>query len=460
METNKLNQAIKIHCPTHGSIFEMDSTPQINCDTVEHSLSNGFPISEYWEYCCDCQTFTPSTFGAGGKAKSSCFNCNRKSVNFFLCDECKIVSYDSNENTKGKIYKLDAKDGMLPDCVGCQKSFLGIKIYQHKCEDIDGSYLSCRNECPFCLKLIRIQSPSTKTSNKESDNTQTKNQSEQNQCPNCNSTNPITAPFCGNCGQQLLSNISDIKFGTSQAKTKLLGSICPNCGGVSNKGIPFCGNCGQALKTNSEMTTPSNTFTVPNPSVSIIPDNLIDNTIQTDRTVEKKNNSNIVYGGIIAGIVFLGIAFITAISINNTTEISGSNTNVNDSIAPDSNVGLVNNPKAPSPTIKPTTTEELSPFIGRKGRLTTNVNVRTASNKFSQVIGTHYENAKIEVLDAESYYSDDREYVTWYKVKILEDGYDSKTGNGRGNNWEREGNFGWMEAKKLGWMNSKFILLE
>jgi hypothetical protein len=92
--------------------------------------------------------------------------------------------------------------------------------------------------------------------------------------------------------------------------------------------------------------------------------------------------------------------------------------------------------------------------------LTTNVNIRSASNKFSQIIGTHYENAQIEVLETDSYYADDGEYVTWYKIKVLENGFDYKTGNGKGNNWERDGNFGWLEAQTVGWMNSKYIALD
>ena len=105
------------------------------------------------------------------------------------------------------------------------------------------------------------------------------------------------------------------------------------------------------------------------------------------------------------------------------------------------------------------TDSELS-VVNRRGHLTENTNIRSDSNKYSQILGTHYQNAKVKILATDSYIADDGKYVTWYRVKVLENGYDSKTGNGNGNNWERDNDFGWMEASMEGWMNSKFIKLD
>jgi len=51
-------------------------------------------------------------------------------------------------------------------------------------------------------------------------------------CGACNTPNPQTSKFCGNCGKPLV------------APTK---KNCPNCGQQSNPEIKFCGNCGTKL---------------------------------------------------------------------------------------------------------------------------------------------------------------------------------------------------------------------
>ncbi len=100
-----------------------------------------------------------------------------------------------------------------------------------------------------------------------------------------------------------------------------------------------------------------------------------------------------------------------------------------------------------------------SSATGRKGRLTMNINIRSASNRYAEIRGTHYENARVEILDAYSYTTEEG-YVTWYKVRVLENGCDKKQGYGCGNHWERNEYFGWMEAEMEGWMNAKYIELD
>lgn len=88
-----------------------------------------------------------------------------------------------------------------------------------------------------------------------------------------------------------------------------------------------------------------------------------------------------------------------------------------------------------------------------------NLNIRNAPNQYAEILGTHYQDARAEVTDSESY-STTEGYATWYKVKVLKDGCDQVRGLGCGNNWERNGSFGWMEAETEGWMNGKYIVLE
>ncbi len=147
-----LVRQIKIYCPEHQTTFEIVESPKIVCEIREHALSNDFPRAEFWEYCCDCQTFSPSSFGTGGKAGEYCLHCERKTARRFVCDECKIVAYDSGEETKGKVFNVNAQNGIEPSCSGCQKSFVGAKIYQHDCADIETILLTPRETCPFCKR--------------------------------------------------------------------------------------------------------------------------------------------------------------------------------------------------------------------------------------------------------------------------------------------------------------------
>lgn len=100
-----------------------------------------------------------------------------------------------------------------------------------------------------------------------------------------------------------------------------------------------------------------------------------------------------------------------------------------------------------------------SSSAGRTGRLTRNMNIRSAGNRTAEIIGTHYQGARIRVLD-ETSYSTNEGWSTWFKVEVLEDGTDSEGRYGYGNNWERGDNFGWMEAQRVGWMNSRYITLD
>ena len=149
-----LTRQIKVFCPQHQSVFEVADTPKIVCEIREHTLSNNFPNAEFWEYCCDCQTFFPSNLEVGGKTKENCLQCERPPVSRFVCGNCKIVSYDSGEQTKGKIFNVNADSKTVePSCPGCQKSFVGAKIYQHNCADIEIVLLTPRETCPFCKRL-------------------------------------------------------------------------------------------------------------------------------------------------------------------------------------------------------------------------------------------------------------------------------------------------------------------
>ena len=137
-----LTRQIKVFCPQHQSVFEVADAPKIVCEIREHSLSNDFPNAEFWEYCCDCQIFSPSDLEVGGKAKTACPQCERPTISRFVCGNCKTISFDSGEDTKGKVFQLDLNAKTIePSCAGCLKDFASADLKLHKCDEAQAIYL-------------------------------------------------------------------------------------------------------------------------------------------------------------------------------------------------------------------------------------------------------------------------------------------------------------------------------
>jgi hypothetical protein len=190
---------LKIYCPEHYITFEIEESPKVICEHRGHALSNNFPNEEFWEYCCDCQTFSPSDLEVGGKAKDTCRQCERTTIQRFVCNECKIVAFDSSEETKGKIYEVHPIQGIKPNCPGCQKLFVDQKFQQHICSTIGTNLLTARERCPFCKKnILAIQSKQTEISKTFEP---VLPPSGTIKCPKCSSHNPKDTFFCGKCGQ-------------------------------------------------------------------------------------------------------------------------------------------------------------------------------------------------------------------------------------------------------------------
>lgn len=466
-----ITKQIKIYCPQHQTVSEVEGKAQIICEIREHALSNNFPHSEYWEYCCDCQIFSPSSFGTGGKAVENCRHCERPTLRRFLCDECKIISYESDEETKGKNFTI-SPEGTKPACPGCRKLFGGVHSNQHQCADIEAALMTHRAECPFCRRSTFAKASSPKQVDRLPNNIEPTDVSPAStfsntlsgampstQCPKCGNWGFAGRIHCGKCGIQLNALAEGVSPGTATARTQLLGSICPNCGTGNQSGSAFCNSCGQALKTaqtppaeNAAQTVnlpppiPNTQNTMPFGAQAIPP-----NDVQPKTSPIERNMTVLAIAGVALFVIsILGIIAYNANKPGNENVKSPSPSPAKTS-SPVNSAVIINRPAE--------NTSSPSSVVGRKGRLTSNLNLRSAPNKVAEIRGTHYEGARIEVLSVESYTTQD-EYVTWYKVRVLADGCDRVGGNGCGNNWERNGSFGWMEAETEGWMNSKYIALD
>ncbi len=461
---DNLTRQIKIYCPLHQTVFEVEEKPQIICEIREHALSNDFPRGEYWEYCCDCQIFSPSSFGSGGKTAETCRHCERPTLRRFLCDECKIVSCESDEDTKGKNFRI-SPEGIKPACPGCRKTFGAAHSNRHECADIEGALMTHRAECPFCRKSTFAKASVPKPVEPLPGNSSTADLSGKmpsTQCPKCGNWGFAGRIHCGKCGAQLNASAEGVSPGTATARTQLLGSICPNCGTGNQAGSFFCNSCGQALKTpqaaaSAVNTAPTGNLPPPIPNIqNAVPigsQTIPPNNSQPQPSPSGQNKPLLaIVGGLLVFFFILGIIAYT--SKKSSNEIVNSS-----SPSPSLTKSTPSKTSTPVSTPRPDNTSTSSPLIGRKGTLKTNANIRSTPGTDGEIRGTHYQDARLEILDVSSFYNNKGEYVTWFRVRILEDGYDQKTGRGRGNNWEKDGYLGWMEAETEGWIYADNISL-
>ncbi len=389
---------IKVFCNEHQASFDVELKPHLVCEIREHSLSGGFPNSEFWQYCCDCQTYSLSDFETGGTAKTDCGHCERETARFFVCSDCKTVCYDSDEDTKGKGVSVSFIGGLKPNCPSCENPSNG-NLFQHSCDSVKAIILTKRLECPFCQKSTGI---------KKSEPIVAINPSEsaiENRCTMCFTPREPDANCCTECGMAFgnghttpLStnqNLVEPKFATdSLGKTQVSQSTqkyCPKCGAKCFSGSEFCDDCVQK----SDISL-SNTKTDP----------------------------RVYLGG---GIVIILIA-IVLITINSNRPTTSPNRPANAAA------------NAKTPSVSTTPNKQNSDFrIGKKGVLNLDANLRRYSNKEADWLGTHYRGARIEILDIDSSGSQ-----TWYKIKIISYGTSMATGlNGKDPN-----------SEDVGWVNS------
>ncbi len=306
---------LKIYCPQHFITFEIEESPKIFCEQHEHALSNDFPNGEFWEYCCDCQTFFPSQLTVGGKAKTACLQCERPTISRFVCGECKVTTFDSGEDTKGKQFHLNSENfAVSPSCPGCLTNFAEEKLHLHKCAEIEAVFATPREVCPFCKKETVKPKPKPKIKAPPVV-----------ECPKCLTNNEEDSFFCNNCGEELRSNPQLVKRGTSTAKTQLLGSLCPNCGAGNQDGSTFCVGCGQALKIEDAKPKPNPNLPPPIPQTAVPTQAWSGSPASTvnPSTVKSGNGKGcLIGGGVVIGAIFLCVAIQGVISNKNRSDIS------------------------------------------------------------------------------------------------------------------------------------------
>lgn len=228
--------SIKIFCPIHEASFDVPAGPKVLCEITGHVMSTGFPSAECWEFCCNCETFSPSGLGKGETARNTCFSCQNEIAKRFVCDSCGTYIFECSSRSRGRQFSLE-KAGVGPFCPGCGNAPAGDKLERHECKEIDVAFASNLRKCPFCLEDI-LPAPQKVVTTDMLGSTI---------CPQCRSRIGEGSVFCGKCSHRLRADVPVENPGTDVIRPQAIGSLCPNCASLLPDDSSFCGECGQAV---------------------------------------------------------------------------------------------------------------------------------------------------------------------------------------------------------------------
>lgn len=151
--------AITIFCLSHGVSFKTLRSNQVIICMENHVLSNNFPRSGRWFYCCLCQQYwvAPKGQGERGGFSKQCPSCNLiKKARYYSCDQCKVTMIDSLGAIDRKGIHITPWGTPHPHCPGCQQ-LPKLVPQSHACPELNGLLTTARPECPFCEEEDRVE---------------------------------------------------------------------------------------------------------------------------------------------------------------------------------------------------------------------------------------------------------------------------------------------------------------
>lgn len=486
-------KTLRIFCPVHEASFEAANAPKILCEITGHALSSNFPSAEFWEYCCTCDTFSPSRLDKGERARTVCFSCQNEISRYFICAHCKTVSFVSDKPAKGQTYFIP-EQGIEPSCPGCGTSKQSRAMIRHDCSEAGAGFLTELETCPFCLE---------KTSEGFVLPTRPSVREETGACPNCHAINPPSAVFCGKCKYHLRPDIEVANPGSDISKTQALGSLCPNCSTPVRPGFPFCGECGQAVKMTGDFPLPppppppNRTGRLANSFMADL-DNGEEEAYQAEKLRSESTSITGKLGGpdavtsilkepafkviafTVGGIILFAILIVAISSRTGGTDPSNNQSrnttvNVTNTAANTARIGantIANGPKAAvnsnniNSNIRPSNG---GPLVGRTGTLGWDSALREFPQKDSVRLGVHYKGASFEVLDvAENIPNDEGGVSRWYQIKVVRYGKSVDPSNEGLGKDPGSGDIGWVNGITYVWkgpnrdrkVKEKIILLD
>lgn len=152
-----LADIIKIHCLSHRANFPMSRTSRtVVCKEGgdEHVLSDNFPYSGLWVYCCNCLTFIAWNTGRGDVSVKECPFClSSLNPRLYACDHCAVTMLDFDDETLRKQHTVLAWGMPQPACPGCHR-FPAATPQLHHCAALQCNLATARATCPFCQASV------------------------------------------------------------------------------------------------------------------------------------------------------------------------------------------------------------------------------------------------------------------------------------------------------------------
>lgn len=192
----------RLYCPTHKTSFDISPGARPVCEVGGHALAERFPPEDFWEYCCDCQTFRPSEIVATGSAPARCMVCDRQIARRHLCDSCKVISVESDEAAKRrKPYTVAASGAVAPECPACGTRPRAAALSPHDCPEAEARFTTAREVCPFCDKQVKAAPPPEAAAGPPPPGLE--EQETAGFCGQCGRAYRAGNTFCGSCGMML-----------------------------------------------------------------------------------------------------------------------------------------------------------------------------------------------------------------------------------------------------------------
>jgi hypothetical protein len=148
-----LADIVKIHCLKHRADFPMSRTSRIVVckeGAEEHTLSDNFPYSGSWVYCCNCQSFIAWDVGRADVSVTQCPFClSSMNPRLYACDHCAVTMVDFDDQTLRKHHAVLSWGMPQPACPACHQ-FPGSIPKRHFCQTLQVNLSTARPACPFC----------------------------------------------------------------------------------------------------------------------------------------------------------------------------------------------------------------------------------------------------------------------------------------------------------------------
>ena len=151
---------MRVFCPEHKRGFFAPRQSPIKCENRGHLLGEidfegqaQAPVEIQWQYCCNCEHFCPVDFDQYGLQR--CPACSRRSSLVYLCDQCYVISFESNTRLQTKNFTLTADGAPQPSCPGCLRP-ASADLHEHACDEVNASFVTGLSACPICEERLDI----------------------------------------------------------------------------------------------------------------------------------------------------------------------------------------------------------------------------------------------------------------------------------------------------------------